>query len=415
MSAAPAPLPAVAEPPSRHFVLFTVGHGISSIGAWAQKTGVGWLTWELTHSVAWVGTIAMADLIAALWVAPLAGAVADRSNPYRLFCLTQTLTLLLAVLLCAATAAGIVNVYGLLLFAVAESTLQGFNQPVRMLLNGLLAPRERLSQAIAANSIAVAVARSLGPAGAGVAMHFGSVALVFALNALSFIAILAVVFRLRRWIDRPPLARGAALAGDVAEGFRYVLRTPEIGAVIFLALAFSLLARPFSELFPAFAGEVFGGGPEVLSMLMSAQGLGALLGALIMLRARSSRALARSVLATGLGLAASLLVFTASTALAVALPAMVAAGLFHVVCNIAMQSLCQLQSAPALRGRVVALYGLIFRTGPSVGAFLIAQAAHWATLSALVGGCALAYGALLLATLPAVRRAGLYSAVPAEK
>ncbi|NMG67728.1 MFS transporter [Azoarcus indigens] len=403
------------DPPARNFILFSVGHGLSSIGSWAQKTGVGWLTWELTHSVAWVGTIAMADLIAALWVAPLAGAVADRSNPYRLFCLTQALTLLLALVLCAATATGAITIHGLLLFAVAESTLQGFNQPVRMLINGLLAPRERLSQAIAANSIAVAVARSVGPAAAGLAMYFGPVALVFALNALSFLAILGVIVHLRRWLDRPPLARGAALAGDVVEGFRYVLRTPEIAAVIFLALAFSLLARPFSELFPAFAGEVFGGGPEILSMLMSAQGLGALLGALLMLRGRDSQALARSVLVTGLGLAASLLAFTATPSLQVALPAMVAAGLFHVICNIAMQSLCQLQSAPALRGRVVALYGLIFRTGPAVGAFLITQAAHWAALSALVAGCALAYGALLIATLPATRRAGLHAAARVEE
>jgi MFS family permease len=284
------------KPTPRHFVLFSVGHCVSSIGFWAQKTGIGWLTWELTHSVAWVGTIAMADLVATLWVAPLAGAVVDRNNPYRLFSLTQTLTLLLALLLCVVTAAGVVSIHGLLLFAVVESTLQGFNQPVRMLLTGLLAPHERLSQAIAANSIAVAVARSLGPASAGVIMYFGPVALVFALNAVSFLAILGIVFHLRRWLDRPPLTRSIALAGDIAEGFRYVARTPEIASVIFLAFVFAFLARPFSELFPAFAGEVFGGGLEVLSILMTVQGLGALFGALWMLRRHDSRGLARNIL-----------------------------------------------------------------------------------------------------------------------
>ena len=60
-----------------HFVIFSAGHGLSSLGSWMQKTAVGWLTWELTHSPAWVGAIAMSDLIAALWVAPLAGAVTD--------------------------------------------------------------------------------------------------------------------------------------------------------------------------------------------------------------------------------------------------------------------------------------------------------------------------------------------------
>lgn len=396
-----------AQPPTRHFVLFSIGHGVSSVGAWAQKTGVGWLAWELTQSVAWVGTIAMADLIAALWVAPLAGAVADRSNPCRLFCLTQTLMLALALLLCLATAAGVLTIHWLLAFAVAEATLQGFNQPVRMLLTNMLAPRERLSQAVAANGIAIALARSIGPALAGVTMYFGSVALVFAINAVSFVAILAVVFRLRAWLDRVPPARGTALMHDMAEGFRYVARSPEIATIIFLSVAFAVLARPFSELLPAFAGDVFGGGQGVLSMLMSAQGLGALLGSALMLRSRDSRALVRSVLATGLGLAVSLLAFTAGDALMLALPALFAAGLFHVVCNIAMQSLCLLRSEPALRGRVVALYGLIFRAGPSVGAFCIAQAAQWATLGTLVGACAIAYAGLLACTLPAARRIGL--------
>ncbi|MDR2690119.1 MAG: MFS transporter [Azoarcus sp.] len=402
------------EPPSRHFVLFSVGHGLSSIGSWAQKTGIGWLTWELTHSVAWVGTIAMADLVAALWVAPLAGAVTDRNNPYRLFCLTQALTLLLALLLCVATAAGTVTIHGLLLFAVVESTLQGFNQPVRMLLTGSLAPRERLSQAIAANSIAFAVARSLGPASAGVIMYFGSVALVFALNAVSFLAILSIVFYLRHWLDHPPLTRGAALASDIAEGFRYVARTPEIASVIFLALAFALLARPFSELFPAFAGEVFGGGPEVLSLLMTTQGLGALFGAVWMLRQRDSRRLARNIRSTGLALSVALMVFSSSGVLAVALPAIFMVGLFHIIGNIAMQSLCQLQSVSALRGRVVALYGLIFRTGPAIGAFCIAQAERWFALGALVGGCAAIYAIVLIVT-PATRRAGVPSAASQEE
>ncbi|NLF03144.1 MAG: MFS transporter [Anaerolineales bacterium] len=414
----PSPIPPstpTETPHSRHFVLFSIGHSVSSIGSWAQKTGIGWLTWELTQSVAWVGTIAMADLIAALWVAPLAGAVADRSNPYRLFCLTQLLTLSLALVLCLATATGVLTIYGLLAFAIMEATLQGFNHPVRMLLINLLAPRERLSQAVATNSIAVALARSIGPAFAGLVMYFGSVALVFAINAVSFIAILGVVFHLRRWLDRLPLARGTALMRDMAEGFRYVARTPEITTVIFLAAAFALLARPFSELLPAFAGDVFSGGPEVLSMLMTAQGVGALLGSAFMLRGHNNRALVRSVLVTGLGLAASLLAFTASNSLTVALPAMVAAGLFHVVCNIAMQSLCMLQSEPALRGRVVALYGLIFRTGPSVGAFCIAHAAQWTTLGTLVGACAIAYAGLLAFTLPAVRRIGSPAVVEAEK
>jgi predicted MFS family arabinose efflux permease len=157
-----------------------------------------------------------------------------------------------------------------------------------------------------------------------------------------------------------------------------------------------MLARPFAELFPAFAGAVFGGGPQTLSLLMSAQGVGALLGAAWVWRGGGRGTLPGLVQGFGLGLTVALLAFTATRNLYVALPAMVLAGLCHVVCNIAMQSLAQLQSAPAMRGRVLALYGLLFRTAPAVGAFLIAQATRWINLQWLVGAAALAYGCFML-------------------
>ncbi|MDB5802126.1 MAG: hypothetical protein JWL63_3065 [Rhodocyclales bacterium] len=370
-----------------------------------EKTAIGWLAWDLTHSATWVGTVALTDLIAALWVAPLAGAVTDRSNPYRLLWTTQTLMILLALTLWWLTASGHITIGLLIVTAIIDSTLQGFNQPVRSVVIATLAGPTRVSQAIATNSIGMNIARTTGPAVAGLVMVTGHISNVFWINAASFIAMLAAVLYVRRWIDHKGLApRHKPLLGDISAGFSYVLRTPEIATLFLLTTAFALLARPFSELFPAFAGDVFKGGPQTLSMLMSAQGVGALFGATWMLRKRSPDALVRITFGAALGITLALMAFTSTRTLSIAVPAMALAGLLHVVCNIGMQSLAQTLAIPAMRGRVMALYSLIFRAGPSLGAFLIGLAAHWIGLQWLVGIAAFTFGALVMVCLPAARR-----------
>ncbi|MFC3075083.1 MFS transporter [Shinella pollutisoli] len=405
-----APRPA---PRNRNVIVFSIAQCASFTGAWGQKTAVGWLTWELTQSPAWVGAVALSDLIAAFWVAPLAGAVADRSNPYRLIWLTQTLTVVNCCVLWFLVAAGLVSPWPLLAWAVADATFQGFNQPVRMMVTGTLAPEGRVSQAIAANSIAVNVARTAGPAIAGLLIVRSGIESVFLFNALSFAVVFAALLHVRRWIDHPPPAvRAARLSGDVLAGFRYIRTEPPIAMLFVLTLSFSLLARPFTELFPALAGGSFGGGPQMLAMLMSAQGLGAFVGASWMLRRQSTPALARTSYAAALGIAAALVVFALAQSALFALPAIAVAGLFHVVCNIAMQSMAQSLSLAAMRGRVLALYTLVFRAAPALGAFVLGWLAEWFDLQTMIGIAAGLFAMIVCAALPAARR--IYLGKPAS-
>ena len=392
-------------PKSRNFILFSIAQCVSFSGDWMQKAAVGWLAWELTHSPAWVGAVALSDLIAAFWVAPLAGTITDRSNPYRLIWLTQVLAMANSCLIWLLVVLGLVSPWLLLAWAVIDSTLQGFNQPARMMVTGSLAPHGRVSQAIAANSIAANIARSIGPMIGGFVMVHSGVSDVFLLNALSFIAIMAVLVHVRPWIDRPGLAvRSGRFTDDIVSGFRYVLRAPQVAMLFALALSFSLLARPFTELFPALAGGTFKGGPDTLGLLMTAQGIGALFGASWMLRKRPSGRLVRITFAAAFGIAVSLILFSTTGTFGLALPLIGFAGLFHVVCNIGMQTMAQTMSEPSMRGRVLALYNLVFRAGPALGAFLIGFAAHWFDLQVLIG---LAAGVLLvgiIVSIPAVRR-----------
>jgi len=175
-----------------------------------------------------------------------------------------------------------------------------------------------------------------------------------------------------------------------------------------------VLARPFAEMFPAMVGMVFGGGPSTLSLLMSSQGAGAMVGALWMLRRRAPDRLLTITLGGAVGLAAALVVFASSALLTVAVPAMVLAGAFHVIFNIGMQSMAQTKAAPEMKGRVTATYWLLFRCGPSAGAFLIGLAANLVGLQVLIGGGALLAGLVTLGLAAGTRRQAALPPEPAE-
>lgn len=378
------------------FALFSAAQCVSSVGSWMQKTAFGWLIWELTHSTAWVGAMGIADLVALLWVAPLAGPLTDRANPFRLLTITQSALFALSAGLWLCIVSGNLTIWALWLFALVESTLQGFNQPVRMTAAGLLAGRERMSQAVAANSIGTNTARSVGPMIAGIVIATWGAAPVFAIDAVSFVAMLTGIWWFRAKLDRPGFGTDAPLRAAIVGSFATVVRDRRVASVLLLAASFSLFARPFFEMLPAFAGSVFGGDPHVLASLLTGQGLGALCGALLMLRRHDDRRLARIATIAGVALAIAIFAFARSTHLALALPLMVAAGLAHVISNIAMQSLLQLRAQPGTRGQALSLYSLLFRAAPSLGALPIGVAATRWGLAPVMGLCAFLAGGMIL-------------------
>lgn len=409
----PPSVSATAFPPERpsNIALFGAAQAVSSIGGWAQKAAVGWLCWEMTHSPAWVGALALTDAVAAVAIGPLAGALVDRTSPYRMILSTQSLQVVQSVVLGVLALTGMLNLPLLFALALAESFINGFNQPARMTIINFLAGRERLSQAIALNSIAVNVARIGGPAGAGVMMLHYPIGVIFLINATTYFAMIGAVLYLRPWADRQPTRTELNLFGDITAGFRYIAGAPEISTIFLLAAAFCFLARPMTELMPAVAGDIFKGGPTSLSALMSAQGIGAMFGATWMLRRRQSRALVHIAFGSALAAAVTLIVFCVSGSLRAAVILIGVFGAFHVICNVGMQSLTQTFAEAAYRGRVVALYSLFFRAAPSMGAFVIGLAASYFGLRVLV--CVAAMAAVAVIGWIALRAGRVFSAAAA--
>jgi len=374
---------------SPNYGRYAAGNSISLVGTWMQRVAVGWLTWQLTESGAWLGAIAFADLFPTVLIAPLAGAAADRWDRLTTLKLGQALLALQATVLFALTATGLITIWSLLGLSLFLGVVAAFNQPARLALVPSLVAREDLPAAVAINSIIFNSARFVGPAAAGVIIVGVGIAAAFAVNALSYAIFLVVLSRIRLRGATRQTQRGGLIA-EIAEGLGYVARHPGIGPLLLLLLAVSFGARPFVELLPGFAGAVFETGAAGLALMTSTVGLGAISGGL-WLAQREGRGLTLVALSSPLVLAAALLVFVAGGSTMLALPALFVAGFAMVSGGVGTQTLLQLSVGGDLRGRVLSLYGLIFRGGPALGALVMGALSEVLGLRLpLAGGACLA-------------------------
>jgi MFS family permease len=369
---------------------YTAGSSVSLIGSWMQRVATGWLTWELTGSGTWLGVMAFADLFPTVLIGPFAGAAADRLDRLRVTKISQALAMLQAVALFLLTVAGAITIWWLLALTAFLGIVTAFNQPARLAMIPSLVPRQDLSAAIAINSIVFNVARFLGPAAAGAVIVAADVAWAYFVNALTFVWFLVALSRVR--LTGPSEIRRRAdrnLLGDLVDGIRYAAGHTGIAPLLVLLIVVCVGARPVVELLPGFAARVFASGAGGLAMLTSAIGVGAVAGGLWLAGRRDPRGLTRVALYSVLALALFTGLFAATDRMWVALPALAATGFCMVGAGIGTQTLLQFSVDGAMRGRVMSLYGLIFRGGPAVGALAMGAASEVAGLRwpVLAGAC----------------------------
>lgn len=371
---------------------YAIGNLVSLIGTWLQRVAVGWLAWELTRSGFWLGLIAAADLVPTVFLSPFAGALADRRDKLRVIRATQVAATLQSVLLAALTWMGAMTIELLFLLTVTLGIVNAINQPARLALIPNLVGKEALPSAVAINSITFNIARFIGPALAGAIIAGPGTATAFAANAASFVVFLAAL----RWVEpgrgrpEPSTAAPRTLIEASLDGYRYALHHDLIGLALIVTVASSVCGRPVVELLPGFADAVFGRGVQAFAWLTAVVGLGAIAGGLWMLEQPPPGRAVRRLVAFVLVLAASLLAFTATRQYWIALPALFAVGFGLVVTGIGAQTLIQIEVEPAMRGRVMSIYGMIIRGGPALGATAMGGASEGLGLRLPV-----AFGALL--------------------
>jgi predicted MFS family arabinose efflux permease len=350
------------------FGLYSAGSAISLIGMWMQRIAVGWLTWELTGSGLWLGIVAFADFFPVVLVGPIAGAAADRWDRLKVVKTSQTIAMLQATVMFWLTASGHMTIGLLVALTAFQGLVVAFNQPARLALVPSLVQQADLASAVAVNSVVFNLARFIGPACAGPAIVWSGVSAAFAANAVSYLAFLAALTRIRIEATKAAPGRSRSMIADLGDGIRYTASHPGIAALLLLLTALGIGARPLSELLPGIAADVFNSGAGGLSVLASSMGAGAILGGLWLGQRARSTGLTQVAVGSSIVGALATVAAVATDRMSVAVPAVACAGFAMSAAGIAIQSSIQLATDSAMRGRVMGLYGLIFRGAPAIGA-----------------------------------------------
>ncbi|HWF54253.1 MAG TPA: MFS transporter [Solirubrobacteraceae bacterium] len=390
---------ALAVPNYRRYV---GGQAISLIGTWMQMTAQSWLVLTLTHSSTALGVIVALQTMPVLLLAPYGGVIADRVDKRKMMIGLQTAMGVQALILGLLVVSGAEQVWEIGVLAALLGFNNAFENPSRQSFMLELVGPEHLRNAVSLNSVLVNVARTIGPAVAGVLIATVGDGVCFLANAASFVAVVfsLVTMDATALNPTPPTPRAK---GQLREGLRYIRSEPATLALPLLMMgAVGCLTYEFQVSLPVMASSALHAGASGFGFMTAAMGLGAVCGGLVM-AARGKTGLRVLVLAaSGFGVAMALA--TVAPTLAFELIALALVGAASIVFMSSGNSTLQLGAAPEMRGRVMALWFVAFQGSTPIGGPLIGAA--MAAMGARAGlgiGAATCFVAAL-AGLGAVRR-----------
>jgi MFS family permease len=377
----------------RNFQLFFSGQLISLVGTWMQSVAQSWLVYRLTGSALLLGSVGFASQIPVFLFAPLGGITADRYNRRYIVIATQNASMLLALILAALTLLHRVQVWHIFVLAALLGVVNAFDIPGRQSFLVDMVGRDDLMNAIALNSSMFNGARVIGPAIAGILVAKIGEGWCFFANGVSYIAVIVGLLLMR--VVSPPRTVMASPFEHMMEGFRFVNDTGPIRALLLLLGLVSLVGMPYVVLMPIFADQILHGGAQGLGILMGATGVGALFGALTLAFREGVKGLGRWVAWCCAGFGASLAVFAYSHRFWVSVILLLPVGYTMMLQMACSNTLIQVMVPDALRGRVMAVYSMMFMGMAPIGALLggVLADSLGAPLTVAVGGLACLAGA----------------------
>jgi len=377
----------------RNFRLYWIGQIISLVGTWMQTVSQPWLVLLLHGSPIQLGTVLALQFAPSLVLAPLGGVLADRVDKRRLLLATQSIAALHAVVLFGLTVTDVVEIWQIMVLALALGFVNAIDMPVRQSFAAELVPREDLMNAITLNSASFNLARVLGPAVAGVTLAFYGPAFNFAINAVSYVGVLVALQRMDP-AGMQPSARSDRMPSvrfSLAEGVRYALRTPTVLWPLVLLAGMGTFGMNYQILLPLFARFTLSLGADGYGALFAAMGVGSLLASVALAYIGSRRPLVGMML----GGALSFVVFQALLGLSrkpeVAFPVIVMVGLASMLMINTINVIVQRSVPNELRGRVMSLYIMVFAGSAPIGGLLAGTIAQqWGPPAGFLLGAAVA-------------------------
>jgi MFS family permease len=358
-----------------NYRLWFFGQMTSLFGTWMQSTAQGYLVFELTRSSAWLGYTGFAGGVASWLFTLVGGVLADRVSRRSILVVTQSLSMLLAFALSALVFTGVVAPWHILVLAFLLGTVNAFDAPTRQSFVLEMVGREDLTNAIALNSTMFNTATVVGPAVGGLAYAAFGPGWCFAINGLSFVAVIAALLAMRLG-PRPAATPRIAIRAGVAEGLRAIAAERRILALIVLVALSSLFGFSFVTLMPAWAVKILGGDARTNGLLQSARGAGALIAALFIASRGRFRGKGRILTAGSLAFPVVLAALSFTRSLALSLAGLFLAGAALISMFNLANALVQTLVPDQVRGRVMSVYNLAFLGMAPIGALLVGAAAE---------------------------------------
>jgi MFS family permease len=389
----------------RNYRLFVAGQLVSLIGTWTQSVAQSWLVYRLTGSAFWLGVASFCQQAPIFLFASLGGLVADRHRRRTILLVTQSSAMALAFALATLTLRGHVRVAHVLVLAALLGTVNAVDSPTRHAFLPEMVGRENLANAVALNTTMVMGASFLGPAIAGFAIKLLGEGWCFLVNGASFLAVIAGLLAMR---DLPPKALVPAresLWARLHEGFRFAATHEGVRALLLLLALTALAGLPFGTLMPIFASTILHGDARTLGFLMGAPGLGAVLVGFVLASRRGTSSYRWIAGACGV-FGVLLVLFSQTRTLGSAIALLIPLGMASMVQLTATNTLIQAMTPDALRGRVMAIWLMIFMGFAPVGSVIAGSltTALGPRLVLAAGGAVCALGALGFARWSWTRR-----------
>ena len=382
----------------RNFQLFIVGQLVSLIGTWMQTTAQLWLVYDLTHSAALLGIFGFANQIPMLVLASVGGFVGDRYSRHRGVIATQTISMVLAFVLAGLTLSHHIHEWSLIVITFLVGIVNAFDVPIRQAFFVEMVGKEDLPNAIALNSSIFNGARVVGPAIAGFAIAWIGEGWCFFLNGVSFLAVIIALLAMHiQKLERKPGTESPLQ--NLLQGFRFAMSDRPTRSALLLLSMLSLLGLQYSVFMPIFANDILHRGARGLGFLMSAAGVGAVLGALQFAARTSYKGLAKWIAAMSVICAVGLMAFSQSHIFWISTAVLFVVGFAATSQMAATNTTVQNRVPDELRGRVMAVYATMFMGVQPIGALLaggVAKRIGAPTTLAIFGALCLA-GSLIFA------------------
>ncbi len=381
---------------SRNYRLYFAGQLVSLAGTWMQQIAMIWLAWRLSNSPAVLGLVGFASQIPILLFGPFAGVLTDRFDRRRILIATQFAAMGQALLLTALAWAEQATPELLILLAFVLGSINALDLPTRQAFSAQLVDKREDLPTIALNSLLMNSARFVGPALAGFAVAAFGEAWCFAINAMSYLAVILALLAIRLGPQR--MAEQPAWQA-FRDGVAYAWRHPAIRPCLLAVAALSFFVTPYAVMMPLYASAIYGSDARSYGLLIGSAGAGALLAGLYLASRQDTERLPRRAADAMLVAAAGLMLFAFNTRLAVGFVIVMAIG-FAVIAFIAgSNTLVQMEVDDAYRGRVMGIFSMAFLGIAPLGSVTVGQLAQHVGVPPVLFGC----GALALAAGLAVR------------